>query len=63
VVVASAVAAFTFLTVSLTSGASLHPSTFPLRMPPVDPWLLAAECLLAVPAFALVRPAMTVGAT
>jgi energy-coupling factor transport system permease protein len=56
VVVASAVAATTFLAVAFTDGATLHPSTFPLRMPPIDPWLLVAECLLALPGVVLDRP-------
>lgn len=57
VVVASAVAASAFLAVAFTSGATLHASTFPLRAPAVDPWLLVAECLLVLPAFVLDRPA------
>lgn len=55
VVVASGAAAATFLAVAFGSGATLHPSTFPLRMPAVDPWLLGAECLLALPALLLDR--------
>jgi energy-coupling factor transport system permease protein len=56
VVVAGAVSATTFMTVAFGSGATLHPSTFPLRMPTVDPWLLVSECLLVLPAFVLDRP-------
>jgi energy-coupling factor transport system permease protein len=59
VVVAGAVAATTFLTVAFGSGATLHPSTFPLRMPAVDPWLLVVECLLVLPAFVLARSTRT----
>jgi hypothetical protein len=62
VVVASGVAAATFLAVAFTSGATLHPSTFPLRMPSVDPWLLVAECLLALPGVVLDRAARPEGA-
>jgi hypothetical protein len=56
VVAASGVAAAAFLAVAFTSGVTLHPSTFPLRMPAVDPWLLVAECLLALPGVVLDRP-------
>jgi energy-coupling factor transport system permease protein len=51
VVVAAAIpAAGAFLVASFGGLAQLHPSTFPLRWPRAEPWLLAAEGLLAVPA-------------
>jgi energy-coupling factor transport system permease protein len=56
-VVVSTAAAAAFLAVAFTSGTTLHPSTFPLTMPPVDARLLVSECLLVLPAFVLARGA------
>ena len=48
--VTALIAAGAFLWASFGGLAQLHPSTFPLRWPQAEPWLLAAEALLAAPA-------------
>lgn len=60
VVATSLVAAGAFLVAAFSGSPELHPSTFPLAWPKVDPRLLAATGLLVVPAF-LPRPSSDSG--
>jgi energy-coupling factor transport system permease protein len=56
-VVAAAAAFALFLSASVSGWAELHPSTAPLGWPEVDPVLVVAIALLALPG--VLRPAAT----